>query len=160
MTINKMTLAAALSIGILASTVTINAATIDDISGLNLASCPLSGCEKRITPNNAKCPKCFQPKNNCKCQDPCEKPCEDPCEKSCDPCGAAPCDPCDPCEKSCEDPCNPCPAMAPCPCPDEPACAVCPNPENNSDLHRQQVYAYPYAIYGGNNVVGEYNNGI
>ncbi|UKI41995.1 MAG: hypothetical protein L6V95_03020 [Candidatus Melainabacteria bacterium] len=77
MTINKMTLAAALSIGLLASSVSISAATIDDITGMNLAACPISGCKTKVTPHNAKCPKCMQPKENCTCN---------PCE--CDPCGA------------------------------------------------------------------------
>lgn len=185
MTINKMTLAAALSIGLLASSVSISAATIDDITGMNLAACPITGCKTKVTPHNAKCPKCMQPKENCTCN---------PCE--CDPCGAAPCDPCvkpcDPCANPCNEPCDPCSkkkkkcdpckkekcnpcecdpcgaAPAPCDCPPmatcpnngEPTCAVCPNTSNLSDSQRQQIYAYPYAVYGGNNVVGEYNNGI
>lgn len=175
MTINKMTLACALSIGLLASNVSINAAVLDDISGLTLAACPLSGCPKRISPKTAKCPKCFMPQDQCKCKQSCDPlPCA-PCESEvspCEPCGAAPCAPCDPCEKPKCDPCEKkqcdpceksksncdCAPLSQCEEPAIPSCATCPYPSMNTQ--RQQIYAYPFAVYGGNNVIGEYNNGI
>lgn len=172
MIINKFTLAAALSIGIMAST-TYAGLTQDfttDPSTNTLAACPLSGCPTPVTPQTATCPSCLQDMNSCKCPAPA---CCDPCAKPCDPCEKA-CDPCDPCEKACEPSCDPCatgaacpcppadsccPAMAPCPQPSPPACAVCPQPDTGKKF-QQQVYAYPQAVYGNNQVIGERNNGL
>lgn len=116
MKINKMTLAAVITIGILAST---NAGysqeTATETSNDLLAACPLSGCHKH--------------------------------KKSCDSC------------KPISDSCNQCPPIAQCPTPSTPTCGVCPG-NTDGKKFEQQVYAYPNAIYGHNQVVGERNNGL
>ncbi len=137
MIINKFTLAAALSIGIMASTtyagLTQDLSTVPSTS--TLAACPLSGCPSVVTPQTATCPSCKC--NPCTCN---------PCAKSCDPC-------CDPCTTGSACPCEPC-CAAP-----EPACAVCPSP-CCGEKFKQQAYAYPKAIYGNNQIIGERNNGL
>ena len=116
MKINKMTLAAIVTIGLLAGT---NAGfteeTASETSNELIAACPLSGCHKA--------------------------------KKSCDSCNKV------------SDDCNQCPPMAQCPLPSSPTCAVCPG-TNDGKKFEQQVYAYPNAIYGHNQVVGERNNGL
>ena len=54
---------------------------------------------------------------------------------------------------------NKCPSVAQCPTPSRPTCGVC---QGNTDRKKfqQQVYAYPNAIYGHNQVVGERDNGL
>lgn len=148
MKLNKMTLAAVLTFGLLAST---NAGftqeTATETSNELLAACPLSGCPSPVTPQTAICPKCHNDIDSCKCL---EKTTCNPCEKtkkSCDTC------------KPISDDCNPCPPVAQCPVPSEPTCAVCPQP-SNAKMFQQQVYAYPKAIYGNNQVVGERNNAL
>jgi len=64
----------------------------------------------------------------------------------------------DSCKKAAND-CTPCAPLAQCPKPSAPACAAC-NGLNDGKKFEQQVYAYPQAIYGNNQVVGERNNGI
>lgn len=145
MKLNKMTLAAALTIGVLAST---NAGfTQSEISSDLVAACPLSDCHTPVTPKTAVCPKCHKHIDKCSCGhktncNPCQK------AKSCD----------DDCKKISDD-CNPCPPLAQCPDISEPTCAVCPQPTDEKKF-MQQVYAYPNAIYGNNQVVGERNNGL
>ena len=148
MKLNKMTLAAIVTLGVMAGTnagFTQEATT--EISNEMLAACPLSGCPSPVTPQTAKCPKCLNDIDSCTCQ---PKTTCDPCEtekKSCDTC------------KPLSDDCNPCPPIAQCPAPSDPTCAVCPQP-SDAKKFQQQVYAYPNAIYGNNQVVGERNNGI
>ncbi|MBQ9244965.1 S-layer homology domain-containing protein [bacterium] len=117
MKLNKMTLAAFVTIGILAGT---NAGFTqeaqNDSQNVLVAACPLSGCQKHKT-------------------------------TSCDSC------------KKISDDCNQCPPIAQCPTPSAPTCAVCPG-SNDGKKFEQQVYAYPNAIYGHNQVVGERNNGL
>lgn len=125
MKINKMTLAAFLTIGVLAST---NAGfsqetTADENSTELLAACPLSGCKKHD--NN-----CMKHKK-------------------------ADCNSCAPITSDC----NQCPPLAQCPVPSTPTCASCAG-LNDGKKFEQQVYAYPNAIYGHNQVVGERNNGL
>lgn len=149
MKLNKMTLAAVVTIGVLAGT---NAGftqeTATEMSNELLAACPLSGCPSPVTPQTAKCPKCHKDKSDCSCHKHKKTTC-DPCEtkKSCDTC------------KPLADECNPCPPVAQCPVPSEPTCAVCPQP-SDAKKFQQQVYAYPNAIYGSNQVIGERNNGL
>ena len=124
MKINKMTLAALVTMGILAST---NAGfsqetSVNDSSSELLAACPLSGCK-----HNNDCTK----------------------HKKAD---------CDSCKPITSD-CNQCPPLAQCPTPSTPACASCAG-LNDGKKFEQQVYAYPNAIYGHNQVVGERNNGL
>ena len=65
---------------------------------------------------------------------------------------------CDSCKKVTQD-CNQCPPLAQCPVPSKPTCAACSG-LNDGKKFEQQVYAYPSAIYGHNQVVGERNNGL
>ncbi len=148
MKLNKMTLAAVVTIGVLAGT---NAGftqeTATETSNELLAACPLSGCPSPVTPTTAKCPKCLNDIDSCSCQP----------KTTCSPCEAKKKD-CDSCQPI-SDSCNPCPPIAQCPTPSSPTCAVCPG-TNNADKFKQQVYAYPNAIYGNNQVVGERNNAL
>ena len=144
-----MTLAAVVTIGVLAGT---NAGftqeTANEMSNDRLAACPLSGCPSPVTPQTAKCPNCLKNIDSCACQPKKEATC-DPCAKKKD------CDSCQPVAKDC----SPCPPIAQCPEPSTPVCAVCPQPSDDKKF-QQQVYAYPNAIYGNNQVVGERNNGL
>ncbi len=148
MRLNKMTLAAVVTIGVLAGT---NAGftqeTATETSNELLAACPLSGCPSPVTPQTAKCPKCHDDIDSCSCQ---PKTTCDPCEKK-----KKDCDSCQPISDSC----NPCPPVAQCPAPSSPTCAICPG-LSDADKFKQQVYAYPNAIYGNNQVVGERNNAL
>lgn len=148
MKLNKMTLAAVVTIGVLAGThAGFTQETATDMSDNLLAACPLSGCSSPVTPKTAKCPKCLNDIDSCACQK------------------AAPCAPCEKKKKSCDtcqtvsDDCNQCPPIAQCPTPSTPTCAVCPG-TSDAKKFEQQVYAYPNAIYGSNQVVGERNNGL
>ena len=147
MKLNKMTLAAVVTLGVLAGT---NAGftqeTATETSNELLAACPLSGCSSPVTPQTATCPKCHKDIDSCGCQSKTTAlPCEE--KKSCDSCNKI------------SDDCNVCPPIAECPAPSNPTCAVCPNTIGGKKFE-QQVYAYPNAIYGHNQVVGERNNGI
>ncbi len=148
MKLNKMTLAAVVTFGVLAGT---NAGftqeTATETTNELLAACPLSGCPSPVTPQTAKCPKCFNDIDRCSCT---------PKTTSCDPCKTK--RSCDDCKPVAAD-CNPCPSLAQCPEPSEPTCAVCPGSIGGKKFE-QQVYAYPNAIYGHNQVVGERNNGL
>ena len=129
MKLNKLTLAAVVTIGVLAGTnAGFSQETTTEISDVQLAACPLSGCSSPVTPQTATCPKCHKDKSSCNCQ-------------------------------PVTDDCNPCPPIAQCPAPSDPTCAVCPNPPEGKKFE-QQVYAYPNAIYGNNQVVGERNNAL
>lgn len=147
MKLNKMTLAAVVTIGVLAGT---NAGftqeTATEMSNELLAACPLSGCPSPVTPQTAKCPKCLNDIDSCSCQP----------KTTCDPCNKK--NDCDTCQKVSDD-CNPCPPLAQCPAPSSPTCAVCPGIADGKKF-QQQVYAYPNAIYGNNQVVGERNNAL
>ena len=68
MTINKLTLAAALTIGLMAGTMNSGIASNVDISNLDmskLAACPLPGCQADVTPSTAVCPCTPAPKEDC-----------------------------------------------------------------------------------------------
>jgi len=137
MTIKKLTVAAAIAVGI--ATCSLNSA---------MAACPISGgscggacpCQNVMTPATAPCPICGQSSGTCGCQ------AKTPCGNTA-PCNCAPA--CD-CAPACPTPCCK-PAV--------PACATCPNTSCN-DLDMKQVYGYPNAIYGDNNYVGEQTNAI
>ncbi|MDD3436599.1 MAG: S-layer homology domain-containing protein [Candidatus Gastranaerophilales bacterium] len=134
MTIKKLTVAAAIAVGI---------ATCSFTSAI--AACPVSGCNSSCTtPTCAPCNPCSTP---C-CTDACG--CTTPACPTCNSC-------CDPCCNGCTDACN-------CDCPSSckptvPACATCPS-TSCCDLDMKQVYAYPSAIYGTNNYTGEQSNAI
>lgn len=134
MTIKKLTVAAAIAVGI--ATCSFNNV---------MAACPLSGCnsgQMTVAPM-VTCPICGQNQATCGCQakTPCgcdSAPacgCTAPCNSSCD-CG---------CAGSCK------PAV--------PACSTCPS-TSCSELDMKQVYGYPNAIYGTNNYTGEQSNAI
>ena len=137
MTIKKLTVAAAIAVGI--ATCSFNNA---------MAACPLSGCNSGqmiVTPANA-CPICGQNKATCGCQT------KTPCGCDCAPvCGCDTAPACDCCAPACD-------CSTPCK-PAVPACATCPSTSCN-DLDMKQVYAYPNAIYGTNNYTGEQSNAI
>ena len=126
MTIRKLTVAAAIAVGI---------ATCSFSNAM--AACPLSGCSNgqmlsSPSASTAACPTCPQTSSNCGCNTtPCG--CEDKSSCGC---------PIPKCDK-----------------PAEPACATCPN-TSCDELDMKQVYAYPNAIYGDNNYVGEQTNAI
>ena len=144
MTINKLTLAAALTIGLMAGTMNSGIASNVDISNLDmskLAACPLSGCEADVTPSTAVCPCAPAPSNDCGCETG----------------AAAPCDPCNTCAPV--DPCNPCEAMAPaCDC--QPVVqSVCNSKYDGKSLYKQH-YAYPANIYSDSQMVGSEANNV
>lgn len=126
MTIKKLTVAAAIAVGI---------ATCSFSSAM--AACPLSGCDNgqmKSAPCTT-CPTCGQNSANCGC--PKTSPCD---------CNATPSCGCNTPASSCDKPAVP-------------ACATCPS-TSCADLDMKQVYAYPNAIYGDNNYVGEQTNAI
>ncbi|MBQ4124099.1 S-layer homology domain-containing protein [bacterium] len=127
MKLNKITLAAVLTLGLMASTnVGFAQETATDMSNDILAACPLSGCSSPVINKSANCSKCHKEKKSC---------------------------------KPVQDDCNQCPPIAQCPTPSDPTCAVCPQPADGKKF-MQQVYAYPNAIYGNNQIVGERNNAV
>lgn len=59
------------------------------------------------------------------------------------------------------DPCEPCEAKeSKCDLPAQPTCASCNQPATATRQEMHQAYAYPNAVYGTNNYVGELGNGI
>lgn len=135
MTIKKLTVAAAIAVGI--ATCSFNNA---------MAACPLSGCNSCptvVTPV-AVCPICGQNSATCGCQS------KMPCGCDCAPACGCDCAPACGCNSNCG--CAPCkPSM--------PACATCPSTSCN-DLDLKQVYGYPMAIFGTNNYTGNQSNAI
>ncbi len=138
MTINKLTLAAALTIGLMAGTMNSGIASNVDISSLDmskLAACPISGCQADVTPDTAVCPCAPAPVSDCGCNTGC----------------AAPCDPCNTCAPV--DPCNPCecqPVIQ----------SVCASHCDGKYVSKQH-YAYPANVYSDSQAVGsELNNVI
>ncbi len=159
MNLNKLTIALVLS------AVAINGAFAEEITyapeSANseyqlIAACPTSDCPQVVTPKTSKCPKCHKKKNKCKCN-----PCEEK-QKYEDPCKT---------EERCPEPtCNldEEPLTDPAPCKTEapvceekvPTCATCPVPDRDKKPHMMQSYAYPAAVYGTNQVIGEKDAGI
>lgn len=140
MTIKKLTVAAAIAVGI--ATCSLNTA---------MAACPCTQqampaapCEQLPVVTGPACPcdpapkcnKCKKPVDNCECKKvkPCDDPCNNPCEKKKSDCGCND-------EISCDKPA-------------EPACTVCPSTGKPDRADMKQVYGYPNAIYGSNNYVG------
>lgn len=132
MRIKKLTLAAAITVSLMTIAVPSVWAGCgcDTDCGTPVGSaCPLSGCPKTITPENAPCPVCQQPACDCGCDIQEAYPSD---------CG------CDPCEKKSD-----------CECADEISCdtpmpttAICPNvPDCGCKKLNKQVYSYPSAIY-------------
>lgn len=140
MTIKKLTVAAAIAVGI--ATCSLNQA---------MAACP---CTQPVQPAPCAEPLPVVTGPACPCQTPAPK-CNT-CKKAlpdCDCKKADPCDtPCDPCEKKKSD-CG-CNDEVSCDGPAEPACAICPGTGKPDRQDMKQVYGYPNAIYGANNYVG------
>lgn len=132
MTINKLTLAAALTIGLMAGTMNSGIASNVDISSLDmskLAACPVNGCQADVTPDTALCPCAPAPKADCGCNTGAAAPC-DPCETIAPSCG------CEPVVQS-----------------------VC-NSQFNGKTQMQQHYAYPANIYSDSQMVGSNANNV
>lgn len=141
MTIKKLTVAAAIAVGIATCSLNQAMAACPCAQPLQPAPCaeplpvvtgPACPCEQKPAPKCNSCKKAL-PDCDCKKADPCPAPC-DPCEKKKSDCG------CDD-EISCDGPA-------------EPACAICPQTGKPDRQDMKQVYGYPNAIYGANNYVG------
>lgn len=153
MTIKKLTVAAAIAVGI--ATCSLNQA---------MAACPCEQPMPTVTGPACPCEEVLPVVTGPAC--PCETPAPkcNSCEKAFSECECdkpAPCAkpaPCDPCEKKKSD-CG-CPDEISCDKPAEPACAVCPGTGKPEKQDMKQVYGYPNAIYGQNNYVGQPANSI
>ena len=142
MSIKKLTMAAAIAVGI--ATCSLNSV---------MAACPCNTkapAEPLPVVTGAACP-CDTPKAST-----CSK-----CKKALPDCDCKKSQPC-PVKK------DPCPAKNDCGCPDEiscdkppvPSCALCPQTGKPDKAEMKQVYGYPQAIYGTNNYVGQPANSI
>lgn len=180
MTINKLTLATALTIGLMAGTINSGIASDVDISSLDmarLAACPLSGCQADVTPDTAMCPMCKQPKSDCGCMPiapPCGctgaaapiipscgcEPAPAPCAEPAPACGCEPAPCCEP------DPCGCTGAAAPCGCEPAPCCEPAPSisatvlPKCDGKYESKQIYAYPSSVFSDSQRVGTTENNI
>jgi len=143
MTIKKLTVAAAIAVGI--ATCSLNQAMAacpcaEPLPTVTGPACPIERQLPVVTGGACPCEKPAPTCNSCQKALPdcdCVKP--DPCEKKSD-CG------CDN-EISCDEPAVP-------------ACATCPQTGKPDRSQMKQVYGYPQAIYGTNNYVGEPANSI
>lgn len=151
MTIKKLTVAAAIAVGI--ATCSLNQA---------MAACPCATPMPTVTGPACPCEEALPVVTGPAC--PCETPAPkcNTCKKAlpdCDCKKAEPCPaPCDPCEKKKSD-CG-CNDEISCDGPAEPACAICPGTGKPDKQDMKQVYGYPNAIYGQNNYVGQPANSI
>lgn len=137
MTIKKLTVAAAIAVGIATCSFSsaMAACPCNNNCPMVGGACPMSGCQPLVTPNNAPCPICGQEKASCGCPTPA-------CGCNTDPCCPKP---------ACPEPC--------CTKQPDPVCASGPN-TSCAELDMKQVYAYPSALYGSNNYVGQQTNAI
>lgn len=145
MTIKKLTVAAAIAVGI--ATCSLNQA---------MAACPCT--QKPVT--QAPCAEALPVVTGPAC--PCTKtPTCDKCQKAFDDCDCKKADPCaDPCEKPKKDcGCDREDDLS-CDAPAVPSCAVCPGTGKPDRKDMKQVYGYPNALYGANNYIGEPANSI
>ena len=142
MTIKKLTVAAAIAVGI--ATCSLNQAMAacpcqqpeqpaPCSEPLPVVTGPACPCETAKPNTCSKCKKALAD-FDCQNRDPCDTPCE-PYEKQKSDCGC-------PDEVSCDEPA-------------EPACAICPGTGKPDKQDMRQVYGYPNAIYGTNNYVGK-----
>lgn len=154
MTIKKLTVAAAIAVGIVTGSLNQAMATCPCTeSAQPIAPCaePLPVVTGGACPCNevpkTNCNKCKKSFDECNCKEtpaPCATPCEDPChpKKQDKDCG---------CGGDADVSCAPAP---------EPACAACAQTGKPSRQDMKQVYGYPNAIYGTNNYVGQPANSI
>ena len=130
MSIKKLTVAAAIAVGITASSITSVLAacpcTQEKLPVVTGAACPCENIQPQTT-----CPRCNKIKSDCGCQKAQPKP----------DCG------CTNNEISCDKPAVP-------------SMALCPQTGKPDKAEMKQVYGYPQAIYGTNNYVGEPANSI
>ncbi len=112
-----------------------------------IAACPTNDCPQVVTPKTKKCPKCNKKRNKCKCNQE-----ENTCE--------APKQTCETPEPVCEAPKPTCEALAPCEKEKVSTCTACPQPDTDQKAHMMQSYAYPNAVYGANNLIGEKDAGV
>ncbi len=144
MSIKKLTVAAAIAVGI--ATCSLNSA---------MAACPCNNQapeEAMPVVTGPACPvetpqtctKCKKTKTDCECKkkEPCPVKKQDPC-------------PCPPKKDDCG-----CPDQVSCDKPAVPSTALCPQTGKPDKAEMKQVYGYPQAIYGTNNYVGEPANSI
>lgn len=141
MTVKKLTLAAAIAVGIATCSLT-----------PAMAACPCSKTAPETALPVVTGPACpVETPNTCS---KCKKKLPDcGCEKKKPDCG---CKKKDPCEEEKTD----CPDEISCDKPAVPACAVCPQTGKPDRADMKQVYGYPNAVYGTNNYVGEPANSI
>ena len=146
MTIKKLTVAAAIAVGI--ATCSLNQA---------MAACPCA--EPLPTVTGPACPIERQLPVVTGGACPCEKPAPtcNSCQKALPDCDCVKPAPCDPCEKKSDCGCD---NEISCDEPAVPACATCPQTGKPDRSQMKQVYGYPQAIYGTNNYVGEPANSI
>lgn len=147
MTIKKLSVAAAIAVGIATGSLT-----------QAMAACPCEQPMPEVTGAACPCEKPMPEVTGAAC--PCEKPAPKchKCKKALPDCECKNADPCDPCEKKKSD-CG-CNDEISCDAPAEPACAVCPGTGKPDRKDMKQVYGYPSAVYGTNNYVGEPANSI
>lgn len=159
MTIKKLTLAAAVAVGIATSSLNLAMAacpcsqstpvtpcqTLPVVTG---GACP---CDPAV---KAPCNNCKKTFNDCDCN---QAP--DPCEPTCDPCKRKSFfgNMFNRTDRDCECQNEDLSSCAPEP---QPACAACAQTGKPSRRDMKQVYGYPNAIYGTNNYVGEPANSI
>ena len=126
MTIKKMTMAAALSAGLIAGSMNLAFADCGcKTPVMTGGACPLKTCPRVVTPDNT-CNKCKKPIDKCKCKK--VSKCDDKCSKP---------KKCSPCEDE----------IATCTEPDIPASGTCPN-NICAEKCKHQMYAFPASIYG------------
>lgn len=142
MNFNKLTVAIAVSAGMILSSAGVFAEeyTFAPSNTDIIAACPLSDCPQEITPSTAECPKCKKHISKCDCnkKESCKKVSKkkDSCKKE---------------KRTCEIP----------KWEDKVAAQACsPLPDTNEKPFMMQSYAYPSAVYGTNQMIGEANAGI
>ncbi len=168
-----------LSIAVVLSALAINGAFAEEItyapeSGANsgymlIAACPVSNnCPEVVTPtSNQKCQKCHERKDRCKCKKHKRNACDN--ERAYKQDRTPTCNLQDPIEPA------PCKSrtlhicndhylldqQAYSPCENKvPTGAACPMPHPDQKAHMMQSYAYPAAVYGTNQMIGETDAGI
>ena len=147
MTIKKLSVAAAIAVGIATGSL-----------AQAMAACPCEQAMPKVT--GGACPIETQMPvvtgGACPCEAPVQK-CNK-CKKALPDCECNKPAPCDPCETKKSD-CG-CNDEISCDAPAEPACAVCPTTGKPDRKDMRQVYGYPNAVYGTNNYVGQPANSI
>jgi len=144
MSIKKLTVAAAIAVGI--ATCSLNSVmaacpcnTKAPAEALPVVTGPACPCDNVTPQPKATCDKCKKALPDCKCKK------ADPCPKK-----------------------EPCPVKKDCGCNDDISCdkpavpstALCPQTGKPDKAQMKQVYGYPQALYGSNNYVGEPANSI